>query len=137
MRSRLRPQCRGSKTAPLCGSSWASGINLRFRVASFSGMLGLFIAIRVIDGYLQAFGAPGMVKINAAWFGHTERGRFAGIFGFMINAGRFLVNTFGPALLAGFFFLGLWYMPPLHWRWLFWIPAMITTCVGVCMALIA
>ncbi len=40
-----------------------------------------------IDGYMQAFGAPGMVKINAAWFHHTERGGFAGIFGFMINLG--------------------------------------------------
>jgi sugar phosphate permease len=33
----------------------------------------------------------------------------------------------GHALLAGFVFLGLWHVPPLHWRWLFWIPAMIAT----------
>jgi len=35
-----------------------------------------------LDGYLQAFASPGMVKkINAAWFAHRERGRFSGIFG--------------------------------------------------------
>jgi OPA family glycerol-3-phosphate transporter-like MFS transporter len=77
-----------------------------------------------------------MVKINAAWFGHRERGRFAGIFGFMINLGRFGIFKLGPALLAGFVFLGLWQIPPLHWRWLFWVPAGITTVVALCMALI-
>ena len=54
----------------------------------------------------------------------------------MINAGRFLINTFGPALLAGFVFLGLWQIPPLHWRWLFWIPAGLCTVVAVAMAFI-
>ena len=127
----------GGKRAMLIGAAGTVIMNTIFGFASFWGLLWLFVVIRGIDGYMQAFGAPGMVKINAAWFAHTERGRFAGIFGFMINAGRFLINTFGPALLAGFVFLGLWYIPPLHWRWLFWIPAMIATCAGVCMALIA
>lgn len=127
----------GGKRAMLIGAVGTVIMNTIFGFASFWGLLWLFVVIRGIDGYLQAFGAPGMVKINAAWFAHTERGRFAGIFGFMINAGRFLINTFGPALLAGFVFLGLWYIPPLHWRWLFWLPAMLTTCVGVAMAVIA
>jgi len=126
----------GGKRAMLIGAAGTVIMNTVFGFASFWGLLPLFMVIRGIDGYLQSFGAPGMVKINAAWFAHTERGRFAGIFGFMINAGRFLINTFGPALLAGFVFLGLWYIPPLHWRWLFWIPAMIATCAGVAMALI-
>jgi len=127
----------GGKRAMLIGAAGTVIMNTIFGFASFWGLLWLFVVIRGIDGYMQAFGAPGMVKINAAWFAHTERGRFAGIFGFMINAGRFLINTFGPALLAGFIFLGLWHIPPLHWRWLFWIPATIATCAGVCMALIA
>ena len=41
-----------------------------------------------------------MIKINAAWFRPTERGRFAGIFGFMINLGRFGIFKLGPALLG-------------------------------------
>jgi len=77
-----------------------------------------------------------MVKINAAWFRHTERGSFAGIFGFMINLGRFGINNIGAALLAGFIFLGLIRIPPLHWRWLFWVPAGIALLIGTCMGLI-
>jgi OPA family glycerol-3-phosphate transporter-like MFS transporter len=102
----------------------------------FLSLLSFFVVVRGIDGYLQAFGAPGMIKINTAWFAHRERGRFAGIFGFMINLGRFGIFKLGPALLAGFVFLGLWRIPPLHWRWLFWAPAFVCGLVAVCMALI-
>jgi len=127
----------GGKRAMLIGAAGTVIMNILFGFASFAGMLSLFLLIRGLDGYLQSFGAPGMVKINAAWFAKTERGRFAGIFGFMINAGRFLINTFGPALLAGFVFLGLWHVPPLHWRWLFWIPAGLAVLAAVTMAFIA
>lgn len=111
-------------------------MNIAFGAASFAGMLGLFIAIRGVDGYFQAFGAPGMVKMNAAWFGHRERGRFSGIFGFMINLGRFGIFKLGPALLAGFVFLGLLRVPPLHWRWLFWAPSIICALAAIGMALV-
>jgi MFS transporter, OPA family, glycerol-3-phosphate transporter len=125
----------GGKKAMLIGATGTIVMNVLFGVASFWGLLGLFIAIRGIDGYLQAFGAPGMVKINAAWFHHTERGGFAGIFGFMINLGRFGIFKLGPALLAGFLFLGMWNVPPLHWRWLFWIPAGIAAFVATGLAI--
>ncbi len=126
----------GGKRAMLIGATGTIVMNVLFGVASFWGLLWLFVVIRGIDGYVQAFGAPGMIKINAAWFRPMERGRFAGIFGFMINLGRFGIFKVGPALLAGFTFLGLMQIPPLHWRWLFWIPAAIALVVGVCMALI-
>jgi len=126
----------GGKRAMLIGAVGTILMNLMFGIASFWGLLWLFVVIRGIDGYMQAFGAPGMVKINAAWFRHNERGGFAGIFGFMINLGRFGIFKLGPALLAGFTFLGLIQIPPLHWRWLFWIPAGIALVVGTCMALI-
>jgi len=126
----------GGKRAMLIGAAGTIVMNILFGVASFWGLLWLFVVIRGIDGYLQAFGAPGMVKINAAWFRPNERGRFAGIFGFMINLGRFGIFKLGPALLAGFLFLGLIRIPPLHWRWLFWIPAGIALLIGTCMALI-
>ena len=124
----------GGKRAMLIGATGTVIMNIAFGIASFWGLLWLFVLIRGIDGYLQAFGAPGMVKINAAWFRHTERGGFAGIFGFMINLGRFGINNLGAALLAGFTFLGLLQIPPLHWRWLFWVPAGIAVVVGICMA---
>jgi sugar phosphate permease len=119
----------------LIGAAGTVVMNILFGAASFAGLLGLFIAIRGVDGYLQAFGAPGMVKINTAWFSHRERGRFSGIFGFMINLGRLGIFTLGPALLAGFTILGLIHIPPLHWRWLFWAPSIICAVVAVGMAL--
>lgn len=126
----------GGKKAMLIGAAGTITMNIIFGVASFWGILGLFIVIRGIDGYMQAFGAPGMVKINAAWFAHRERGRFAGIFGFMINLGRFGIFKLGPALLAGFLFVGMWHVPPLHWRWLFWVPSIICAIVAAAMALV-
>jgi OPA family glycerol-3-phosphate transporter-like MFS transporter len=126
----------GGKRAMLIGATGTIVMNVLFGAASFVGNLGLFIALRGIDGYFQAFGAPGMIKINAAWFAHTERGRFAGIFGFMINLGRFGIFKLGPALLAGFVFLGMWHVPPLHWRWLFWVPAGVAVIAAVIMAMV-
>ncbi len=126
----------GGKRAMLIGAAGTIVMNVVFGIASFWGLLWLFVLIRGIDGYMQAFGSPGMVKINAAWFRHTERGGFAGIFGFMINLGRFGIFKLGPALLAGFTFLGLIRIPPLHWRWLFWVPAGIALVIGASMALI-
>lgn len=125
----------GGKRAMLIGAAGTIVMNIVFGIASFWGLLWLFVVIRGIDGYMQSFGAPGMVKINAAWFRPTERGGFAGIFGFMINLGRFGINNLGASLLAGFTFLGLLQIPPLHWRWLFWIPAAIAIVIGTCMAL--
>ncbi|MDB6016757.1 MAG: major facilitator superfamily 1 [Pedosphaera sp.] len=113
---------------------WMVSFNL-FHTEIFFRLLMLFVAIRGVDGYMQAYGAPGMIKINTAWFSQRERGRFAGIFGFMINLGRFGIFNLGPALLAGFVFLGMWKVPPLHWRWLFWIPSGICAIVAVGMAL--
>src|SRR6266403_4710430 len=126
----------GGKRAMLIGAAGTIVMNVVFGIASFWGLLWLFVLIRGIDGYMQAFGAPGMVKINAAWFRHTERGSFAGIFGFMINLGRFGIFKLGPALLGGFLFLGLIRIPPLHWRWLFWVPAGIALIIGIGMALL-
>src|SRR5271154_3047529 len=57
---------------------WMAHFNI-FHVEIYFRLLMLFVAIRGIDGYLQAYGAPGMIKINTAWFNHLERGRFAGI----------------------------------------------------------
>ncbi|MGD0811968.1 MAG: MFS transporter [Verrucomicrobiota bacterium] len=125
----------GGKKAMLIGAAGTVVMNILFGVASFAGMLGLFVAIRGVDGYLQAFGAPGMVKINAAWFGRRERGRFSGIFGFMINLGRIGIFTLGPALLAGFTFFGMMQIPPMHWRWLFWAPSIICLVMAAAMAL--
>src|SRR5438034_9984272 len=71
----------GGKRAMLIGAAGTIVANCLFGAASTAGMLGLFVALWGLNGYMQSFGAPGMVKINTAWFARRERGRFAGIFG--------------------------------------------------------
>jgi sugar phosphate permease len=124
----------GGKKAMLIGAAGTVTLNFLFGAASVYGILGLFIAIRGIDGYFQSFGAPGMTKIKTAWFAKTERGGFAGIFGFMINLGRLGIFNFGPALLVGFTLFGMIRVDPLHWKWLFWGPSIICAFVAIAMA---
>ncbi len=126
----------GGKKAMLIGAAGTIVMNVAFGAASFAGTLGLFIALWGLNGYVQAFGSPGMVKINTAWFSHRERGRFAGIYGFMINLGRFFIFQLGPGLLAGTLFWGAVTFAPLHWRWLFWAPSIICAVVAVFMAFV-
>ena len=126
----------GGKRAMLIGAAGTIAANLLFGAASFWGIFSFFALLWGINGYVQSFGAPGFIKINSAWFSEKGRGTFAGIFGFMINLGRFGANKLLPALLAGFTFLGLWHVPPQHWRWLFWIPAGVATVVAIVLALV-
>src|SRR3954471_21748957 len=126
----------GGKRAMLAGAIGTITVNLLFGAASFWGMLSLFSLLWGLNGYVQSFGAPGFIKINSAWFSVTERGTFAGIFGFMINLGRLLANKLLPALLAGFTFLAMWNVPPQHWRWLFFIPAVVATLVAIVLAIV-
>src|SRR5438045_8588456 len=74
----------GGKRAMLIGAAGTVVMNTVFGRDSFAGLLALFVTIRGIVGYPQAFGAPGTVKIKAARFRNNERGRCAGLFGFLI-----------------------------------------------------
>jgi MFS transporter, OPA family, glycerol-3-phosphate transporter len=124
----------GGKRAMLIGAFGTILANALFGAASTVGSLTTFTLIWVLNGYVQAFGAPGMIKINAAWFARSERGTFAGIFGFMIQLGQVGINRLAPALLSGFT-IALWTMPALHWKWLFWIPPMVTGLIAVAVIL--
>lgn len=119
----------------LIGTAGMILANVAFGVASTVGSFATFSMIWIANGYLQAFGAPGFVKINAAWFTRSERGTFSGIFGFMIQLGQFAINKLAPALLSGFT-LALWTVPKLHWRWLFWVPPMIAAVVAVLLIIV-
>lgn len=98
-----------------------------------------FAAISVVwlvNGWFQSFGAPGMVKINAAWFRRTERGTFAGIFGFMIQLGQVASSKLSPLILNGFS-IGVLVVAQGDWRWLFILPPAITFVVLIFMSLAA
>ena len=92
----------GGRAAMLIGAAGTITINLIYGFSSFVGTFSTFALIWLINGYFQSFGAPGMIKINAAWFNRTERGTFAGIFGFMIQMGQVSINYLAPLILAGF-----------------------------------
>ncbi len=80
-----------------------------------STMIATFAVIWACNNYFQSFGALSIVKINASWFHVKERGRFAGIFGIMIQGGRLLAQFMGPFLLRK-------HVP---WEYAFYIPAVL------------
>ena len=124
----------GGKTAMLIGAAGTITINLIFGFASFLGTFSTFAAIWLLNGYVQSFGAPGMIKMNAAWFRRTERGTFAGIFGFMIQLGQFGINNLAPVILAGFT-VGAFVIAKNDWHWLFRIPPLIVAVASILLAI--
>jgi OPA family glycerol-3-phosphate transporter-like MFS transporter len=126
----------GGKKAMLIGATATILINLIYGFASFAGTFSTFALIWLMNGYFQSFGAPGMIKINAAWFNRNERGTFAGIFGFMIQLGQVSIGALAPIILAGFS-IGAWTVARGEWRWLFRIPPLITAACAIIMAICA
>lgn len=117
----------GGKQAMALGAVLTIGLNLLFGLSSYAGsgsVLMLFMIIRASDGYAQAFGAPGFIKVNTAWFARSERGSFAGLFGLMIQIGVISINALGPWLLVGHtvMLFGRETVIGGDWRWLFWVP---------------
>lgn len=125
----------GGKAAMLIGATGTIAMNLIFGFASFAGTFSTFALIWLLNGWFQSFGAPGMVKINAAWFNKVERGTFAGIFGFMIQLGQFAINNFAPILLGGFT-LFAWTAAEGDWHWLFRIPPLFVAAAAILLAFI-
>lgn len=125
----------GGRTSMLIGAVGTIIVNLIFGFASFAGTFATFALIWLINGYFQSFGAPGMVKINAAWFNRDERGTFAGIFGFMIQLGQVAINNLAPIILAGFT-IGAWIVAKGDWRWLFRLPPLVTAVMAILVALV-
>ncbi|HEX4342183.1 MAG TPA: MFS transporter, partial [Verrucomicrobiae bacterium] len=125
----------GGKTAMFIGAIGTIIMNLIFGFGSFTGTFSTFALIWLINGWVQSFGAPGMVKINAAWFNRDERGTFAGIFGFMIQFGQVTINQLAPIILAGFS-VGIFVVAKDDWRWLFRIPPIFTAVMAILLVLI-
>lgn len=134
----------GGKRAMTIGAIGTAILNALFGFATFSDIgwiFALLVVIRGLDGYAQAFGAPGMVKINTAWFRKQERGSFAGIFGIMINLGQMGAGQLGnllPLLAKGFSIPLIFFafkVEPMSWRVMFFIPAIVVVLVVILMNL--
>ena len=111
----------GGRATMLIGAVGSIIMNLVIGFSPWTSSFMAFAAMWMINGYIQACGAPGMVKTNAAWFNRDERGVFAGIFGFMIQSGQTMISLLAPIILNGFTFLAF-VVGPGQWRMLFAIP---------------
>ena len=131
----------GGKQAMTIGAIGTVILNLAFGITAWSNIGWLFftlLIIRLADGYVQAFGAPGMVKINTAWFRRQERGTFAGIFGAMINLGQMGVGKIGGLLATGFAVPLIFFTITVEkqdWRYMFIIPPVVVVIVIILMNL--
>jgi OPA family glycerol-3-phosphate transporter-like MFS transporter len=125
----------GGRASMIIGAIGTVLVNLVYGFASFAGTFSTFALIWLFNGYLQSFGSPGMIKINAAWFNRSERGTFSGIFGFMIQLGQVAINNIGPFILAGFA-IGSWMIGANEWRWLFRLPPLVTAVMAVVVTLV-
>lgn len=131
----------GGKRAMTLGAIGTIFLNLAFGLTAWSKIGWLFFAlmlIRLADGYVQAFGAPGMIKINTAWFRRRERGTFAGIFGIMINLGQVGAGQLGGLLATGFAVPLLFFtiaVPKLDWRYMFIVPPVVVAVIIILMNL--
>ena len=77
-----------------------------------------------LNMYFQSFGAVSIVKVNAAWFHVSERGRFGGYFGIMISTGLFLAYTVEPIVFD--------YLFPGRSHLYFFAPAGVLVAMGLC-----
>lgn len=123
----------GGKNAMLIGGIGTVIVNLICGFSPIISSFTTFSSILLLNGYFQSWGAPGMIKINAAWFKRSERGVFAGVFGFMVQLGQVISAHLSPLLLAGFA-IGAFVVAENQWQWLFRVPPLV---VGVMMILTA
>ncbi|HOE01247.1 MAG TPA: MFS transporter [Kiritimatiellia bacterium] len=120
----------GGRASMLLGAIGTILLNIAIGFSPFISNFSAFAVLWMLNGYLQAAGTPGMVKINAAWFNRAERGVFAGIFGFMIQSGQTMISLLAPVILNGFTFLAF-AVGPGNWRMLFCIPPIFVGLVAI------
>ena len=118
------------------GGALAGAAKFVFRLDSIDPAFIAIAFVWLINGWFQSFGAPGMIKINAAWFQRTERGTFAGIFGFMIQLGQVASSKLSPFILNGFS-VGVLVIAKGDWRWLFILPPVVTLVMAILMSFAA
>lgn len=118
------------------GGALAAAARFALRIETIDPAFIAIAVVWLINGWLQSFGAPGMIKINAAWFQRMERGTFAGIFGFMIQLGQVISSKLSTFILNGMS-LGVLVIAPGQWRWLFILPPMVTLAAALFMTLVA
>ncbi len=110
----------GGRRMMLIGAVGIVIVNTLFGFGMFVRTLSYFVAMGISLGFFQAHGAPSLIKINANWLRVNERGTFTGIFGLIIQIGRWSI------LLAGG-----WLVVHAPWQWLFWAPSILIALMAI------
>ncbi|MBI5216162.1 MAG: MFS transporter [Ignavibacteriae bacterium] len=117
----------GGRRAMLIGVFGSVIFNIAFGLGGYIGFLGTetvllsyFATAWAMNSYFQSYSALALIKVNSGWFHVRERGTFSAIFGSMIQSGRALIFIIGGIAVT-----------VLPWQWVFFIPAMIMTGMGV------
>ncbi len=114
----------GGRNMMALGALLTGAANLVFGFVAPVGGLTACVVIWALSGYAQSMGAPALVKINSQWFGIAERGVFTGLFGICTQVG-----TAVGLSLTGFI------VAAMHWRWAFFVPAVVCLAYGAIMLL--
>lgn len=122
----------GGKKSLLIGATFTILINFCFGFSSLVSQFSAFALLALLNGYFQSFGAPGLVKINAAWFKRQERGLFSGIFGGVIQLGQMGISKLAPFLLnSGLLIGGVVLINSGNWRSVFILPPLFTITAAI------
>lgn len=89
------------------------------------GLAGL-IVFACLNGAGQSAGWPGLVKIMAGWFRHSERGVVMAWW-----TTNYVVGGFIGTIFATFVVTSSWLLPSLGWHRGFWIPAAVLFLVTI------
>ncbi|EQC30202.1 hypothetical protein SDRG_12054 [Saprolegnia diclina VS20] len=79
-----------------------------------------FCILFALNQGFQGFGTAAVVKINARWYGPSERGLFSGIFNMLVVSGYYLALGSGDSIVA-----------TLGWPYLFYIPSLLLGAMGL------
>ncbi len=110
----------GGRKMMLMGAIGVVAVNVLLGFGMFARMLAYFVTLGAVLGFFQSHGAPSLVKVCASWLRMNERGIFTGIFGFIIQFGRWAILLAGGYIVAN-----------ASWQWLFWAPAIVCALVAV------
>lgn len=88
----------------------------------WTAVLSIWVALWVLNGWFQGFGAPGGIVALTNWFGNRERGRYYGIWSTAHSIGEGL-TFIGSAALVSYF----------GWRFGFWGPGLLCILVALVM----
>ena len=117
----------GGRKAMLIGVFGGALFNVAFGLGAYIGavdsksvLIGYFATMWALNNYFQSYSALSLIKVNAAWFHISERGRFSAIFGSMIQSGRAGILSLGGILVA-----------KAPWQWVFFVPAAMMVLMGI------